>query len=77
MMGSMTAHAAIQQMNDAELSEVGGQFNLISGINSSIPGDSIIAGANPFGSRSLASEINFAALSGTLDNHMGLAGAHI
>ena len=78
MMGPMAAHAAMQQMDDAELSGVRGQFNLISGINAGIFSDSIVSGANTFGSRSLVSGVNLAAISGaTLDNHWGLAGASL
>jgi hypothetical protein len=76
MMASMASHAAMQQLDDAEMSDVHGQFNLVSGINAGIFSDSVVSGANIFGADSLVSGINIAALSGgTLFNIGGLAGA--
>jgi hypothetical protein len=74
----MASQAAMVEMDNAEMSEVHGQFNLISGINAGIFSDSVVSGVNAFGARSLGSGINLAAVSGaTLDNHWGLAGASL
>lgn len=76
MMASMASHAAMQQLDDAEMSEVHGQFNLVSVINAGIFSDSVVSGVNIFGAESLVSGINIAARSGgTLFNIGGLAGA--
>lgn len=55
---SVGAHADVVQVNDAELSDVVGQLNLVSVVNAGILASSVVSGANVFVGHSGGTVVN-------------------